>query len=58
MLVSCFWAVYGTVVVARVEPSCWEGSDRRHVLAITQAMVYSTWVFSVVLWCVLALPIT
>ncbi|BDA43045.1 probable Sn1-specific diacylglycerol lipase alpha [Coccomyxa sp. Obi] len=47
---QAIFMVYGTVVVSRVEPSCWEGSDRRHVLAITQAMVYSTWVFSVVLW--------
>ena len=44
-------AVYGTVVVARLEPTCWQrAGERSAVKRTTEAMVYSTWVFSVVLW--------
>jgi len=44
-------AVYGTVVVTRVDPSCWTGLEQQRVYETTQAMVYSTWVYSAVLWC-------
>ena len=42
-------AVYGTVVAHTVYPSCWEGSDARHIPRVIKAMVYSTWIFSFLL---------
>ncbi len=48
---GCSPAVYGTWVVARVQPTCWHGKERSDVLHTTQAAVISTWLFSFVLWC-------
>ena len=48
--VLCHRAVYGTVVVTSLAPSCGEGAEQGIVQRIASAMVWSTWIFSVILW--------
>lgn len=44
-------AVYGTVVVSGLQPSCGvDPEERLIVLRVTSAMVWSTWIFSGILW--------
>jgi hypothetical protein len=44
-------AVYGTVVVTALQPRCGvDVNERMIVRRVTSAMVWSTWIFSVILW--------
>ncbi len=49
--ICCTGAVYGTVVVASLQPSCGTGNEPLLVHRIASAMVWSTWIFSIILWC-------
>ena len=49
--IFCNGAVYGTVVVSRLHPNCGTGNEPVLVHRIASAMVWSTWIFSVILWC-------
>ena len=46
----CRYAVYGTVVVTSLAPDCGVGAEQGIVQRIASAMVWSTWIFSVILW--------
>ena len=46
----CHCAVYGTVVVTSLAPDCGVGAEQGIVQRIASAMVWSTWIFSVILW--------
>ena len=43
-------AVYGTVVVAGLHATCGSGDEPIFVQRIASAMVWSTWIFSIILW--------
>ena len=49
--ICCTGAVYGTVVVASLHPNCGTGNEPLLVHRIASAMVWSTWIFSVILGC-------
>eukprot|EP00891_Asterochloris_glomerata_P004182 jgi/Astpho2/4182/Aster-x1205 len=48
-ILQVVFMIYGTVVAHTVYPSCWDGSYARYIPRVIKAMVYSTWIFSVLL---------
>ena len=47
----CPPAVYGTVVVSDEPPRCYvTGDQRNHVEDVLEAMVYTTWAFTILAW--------
>lgn len=44
-------AVYGTVILQYIVPTCYPGYKQNHVRNITRTMVYTTWAFAAVTAC-------